>query len=112
MSRHTATTPTFNVCLGVDRPLSHVFAQVFLNNPPEDAEEDTAPGFNNFINFPCDHMGVDEAVHAVEVYVRQTEPNFNLPPSIQDVLKAEVDLHLSDRSASLNFAKNHGFVPA
>lgn len=110
MSRHTASTPNFTVCLGVDRPLSHVFAQVFLNNPPEGVDEDCPPDFDNFCQFSCDNMGVDEAVHAIEVYVRKTEPNFVLPASIQITLKQEVALHLSNRQASLNMSRNHGYV--
>lgn len=111
MSRHTATTPKFNICLGVDRPLSYVFAQVFLNKPIDDT--DNAPGFDNIMtNFPTDADGcVEDAVNSVIQYVRANgEPDFDIPASIVSALTNEVQIHRINRFADLSMTKNHGFI--
>lgn len=111
MSQHHVTTSKFKIMLGVDRPLSHVFASIFLNKAPKDAEDDNAPGFNPFSWYQVSANGITESIEAVSTYIRANgEPNFNMPVTVARALLNDVNLHLSDRSATLNFMQNHGFV--
>lgn len=111
MSQHTLRTPKFNVIFGVDRPLSRVFASVFLNEPPDDAESDDAPGFNPFSWFAVSKVGIQTAIHAVEMYIRENgEPNFKAPDSVHVALEQDAQAHLANPGQSLNWTKNHGFV--
>lgn len=111
MSQHSFKTAKFNVQMGVDRPLSNVFASIFVNDVPEDAEDDNAPGFNPFSWYPVSKVGVQTAIHDVEKYIQDNgEPNFKVPATVQPELEKEVKIHLADPNQSLNFGKNHGFV--
>ena len=111
MSRHTMRTEKFNICLGVDRPLSHVFAQVFLNDVPDGADDESAPGFDCFMNFPIDThsiAGVGYACDAVERYVNQNqEAPFKIPFEMIDALTGEVLLHIREPHTSLNITKRY-----
>ena len=111
MSRHTATTPKFNICLGVDRPLAYVFAQVFLNQPPKDADDDSAQDFNPFSNYSLATQGINKAIADIEQYIcKNGEPNFKVPATIMPELQKEVDMLLADPNVDLNIGRNHGRV--
>jgi hypothetical protein len=104
-------TKNFNICLGVDRPLSHVFAQIFVNKMPKGAEDDCAPNFDSWMNFPiATHSvaGIGEAVNAVERYINaHEEAPFRIPHEMVDALTGEVLLHMREPGASLNITKHY-----
>jgi len=115
MSRHTAETEKYTVCIGVDRPLSYVFAQVLLKDEPEDEETDEAPGFDSIMNnwSVADYglNGVDIAVEKVEKYLHANESKgIKIPSEMVKALKEEVLIHLRDSKASLNFTEHYGKI--
>lgn len=111
MSQHSFKTPKFTVQMGVDRPLSNVFASIFVNDVPEDAEDDNAPGFNPLSWFAVSKVGISTAVHDVEKYIQENgEPNVKVPKALIADLERDVQIHLADPNASLNWGNYHGFV--
>jgi hypothetical protein len=95
MSRHTTNTSKFEIVLGVDRPLNHVFASVF------DRKGEDAKGFDPFSWFAPTSAGVEDAIKAVEGFTKS-----KLPESIREALLA--DLMAMQEGQSINYSKTHG----
>lgn len=110
MSQHSFKTPKFTVQMGVDRPHSNVFVSIFVNDVPEDAEDDNAPASTQSW-FAVSKVGIQTAVHDVEKYIQENgEPNVKVPLSLIADLEKDVQIHLADPNKSLNWGNYHGFV--
>jgi hypothetical protein len=73
VSSHRLQTKKFNIAIGVDRPLQHVFATVLNKNGKP------AQGFPAFASYPPNRDGVKQATDALEAFVRKSEGDWSLP---------------------------------
>jgi hypothetical protein len=96
--------------MGVDRPLSHVFASIFLNDA-SDEESDNAPGFNPFSFYDVSDDGIQDAVYDVEKYIQENgEPNVKIPLELIAKLGEDVQDHIDNPNTSLNRGCYYEFV--
>jgi hypothetical protein len=111
MSRHSFRFEDKEITLGVDRPLHQVFAQILLTNPPDDADDESAPGFDPFSYAEASLDGLQEMVDKVEAYFKPKHPNFKVPFNMRENLKEDLtDLYQGGNN--LNYQKSYGLVTA
>jgi len=86
VSSHRLQTKNFNIAVGVDRPLQHVFATV-LNRSGK-----PAGGFPAFASYPMTREGVKQAADALEAFVRKSEGNWSLPQIVIQGLHDDLEI--------------------
>lgn len=86
VSSHRLQTKKFNIAVGVDRPLQHVFATV-LNRSGKPAR-----GFPAFASYPMNRDGVKQAADALEAFVRKSEGNWSLPQIVIQGLHDDLEI--------------------
>lgn len=100
MSSHRLQTRKFVVNLCVDRPLRQVLATVLTTSGRP------APGFQPLASFPATTEGADEAASTIETFIRKSEPEWSLPPSVRDTLLD--DVHALEVGGDINYIREHG----
>jgi len=86
VSSHRLQTKKFNIAIGVDRPLQHVFATVLNKNGKP------AQGFPAFASYPMNRDGVKQATDALEAFVRKSESNWSLPQIVIQGLHDDLEV--------------------
>lgn len=86
VSSHRLQTNKFNIAIGVDRPLQHVFATV-LNKSGKPAR-----GFPAFANYQMNRDGVKQATDALEAFVRKSEGDWSLPQIVVQGLHDDLEI--------------------
>ena len=99
MSQHITKTKYYSIQMGVDRPCQEVFAAIFSK------KGDAVFDFDPFSKFEPSLQGVEDAVLAVENYVKKKEPTWSVPTSMRDALMEDVG-RLA-RGEDINYGKTH-----
>jgi len=86
VSSHRIQTKKFNIAVGVDRPLQHVFATVLSKNGKP------ARGFPAFASYAMNRDGVKQATDELEAFVRESESDWSLPQIVIQGLHDDLEI--------------------
>jgi hypothetical protein len=99
MSSHRVKTRKFQINVGVDTALNHVFISMRLNSGKP------TPGIGEVETYEVSLVGVEDAMTFVECHVRKSEPGWKLPLTV--IAALETDLLNFQAGVDINYVRVH-----
>lgn len=107
MSRHAVKTSKYEVVIGVDRPLNHVFASILDLDPSEEADDEAVEGFDPFSNYAPSRVGLQTAIHDTEKFMESIGDPIKIPATMREALETDLQDLLSFGGTNINYGKTH-----